>query len=113
MVILDDFLFFFLFKKKKKNRFIEKYGTHIVVGVTMGGKDVVHMKQLRNSNHEADDVQRQLKHLADKRFSAESNSPVSGSPSPLPFGFNGPFGSSVGRPLISRSKNEVCFLVTS
>ncbi|KAG5390400.1 hypothetical protein IGI04_031941 [Brassica rapa subsp. trilocularis] len=32
--------------------FIEKYGTHIVVGVTMGGKDVVHMKQLRNSNHE-------------------------------------------------------------
>ncbi|CAA7015753.1 unnamed protein product [Microthlaspi erraticum] len=87
--------------------FIEKYGTHIVVGVTMGGKDVVHMKQLRNSNHEPDEVQRRLKHLADKRFSAETveetiSSPVSVQ-SPL---FQGPFGTSVGRPEIRRSKNE-------
>lgn len=52
-------------------RFIEKYGTHIVVGVTMGGKDVIHMKQLRNSNHEPDEVQKLLKQLADKRFSAD------------------------------------------
>ncbi|KAA8524792.1 hypothetical protein F0562_011215 [Nyssa sinensis] len=28
--------------------FIDKYGTHIVVGVKMGDKDVIHIKQLQN-----------------------------------------------------------------
>ncbi|KAF3511106.1 hypothetical protein F2Q69_00008231 [Brassica cretica] len=83
--------------------FIEKYGTHVVVGVTMGGKDVVHMKQLRNSNHEPGEVQKQLKQLGDKRFAVDpvqSVSPAdaySGTPK---------FGSSVSRPVIFRSKNE-------
>ncbi|KAF3551856.1 hypothetical protein DY000_02008831 [Brassica cretica] len=82
---------------------IEKYGTHVVVGVTMGGKDVVHMKQLRNSNHEPGEVQKQLKQLGDKRFAVDpvqSVSPAdaySGTPK---------FGSSVSRPVIFRSKNE-------
>ncbi|KAH0893676.1 hypothetical protein HID58_056105 [Brassica napus] len=57
--------------------FIEKYGTHVVVGVTMGGKDVVHMKQLRNSNHEPGEVQKQLKQLGDKRFAVDPVQSVS------------------------------------
>lgn len=66
------FFFFGVF-----NRFIEKYGTHVVVGVTMGGKDVVHMKQLRNSNHEPGEVQKQLKQLGDKRFAVDPVQSVS------------------------------------
>ncbi|KAJ4879890.1 MACPF domain-containing protein NSL1 [Raphanus sativus] len=95
--------------------FIEKYGTHIVVGVTMGGKDVVHMKQLRNSNHEPDEVQKLLKQLGDKRFAVDPVESVSPNAAytrtpkeenPIQWGFPGQFGSSVSRPVITHSKNE-------
>ncbi|CAO2842879.1 unnamed protein product [Amaranthus hypochondriacus] len=49
--------------------FIEKYGTHIVVGVKIGGKDVIHIKQLKNSNAEPAEILNLLKKLADERFS--------------------------------------------
>ena len=55
-------------------RFIEKYGTHIVVGVKMGGKDVIHIKQLQKSTVQSPEVQILLKQLADERFSEEGNS---------------------------------------
>lgn len=45
--------------------------------MTMGGKDVVHMKQLRNSNHEPDEVQKLLKQLGDKRFAVDPVESVS------------------------------------
>ncbi|XP_050232040.1 MACPF domain-containing protein NSL1 [Mercurialis annua] len=51
--------------------FIEKYGTHIVVGVKMGGKDVINIKQLQKSNLQPPQVQKLLKKLADERFSEE------------------------------------------
>ncbi|XP_054778049.1 MACPF domain-containing protein NSL1-like isoform X2 [Prosopis cineraria] len=53
--------------------FIEKYGTHIVVGVKMGGKDVVHVKQFRRSILQPTEVQKLLKKEADKRFSEDEN----------------------------------------
>ncbi|KAK7362812.1 hypothetical protein VNO77_04935 [Canavalia gladiata] len=53
--------------------FIEKYGTHIVVGVKMGGKDVIHIKQSKNSDFQQTDLQKLLKQLADERFSEDSN----------------------------------------
>ncbi|KAF2303293.1 hypothetical protein GH714_016404 [Hevea brasiliensis] len=49
--------------------FIEKYGTHIVVGVKMGGKDVIHIKQLQKSNAQTPEIQKLLKQVADERFS--------------------------------------------
>ncbi|XP_028766604.1 MACPF domain-containing protein NSL1-like [Neltuma alba] len=52
--------------------FIDKYGTHIIVGVKMGGKDVVHMKQLRSSDLQPTEVQKLLKQLADERFSEDA-----------------------------------------
>lgn len=52
-----------------KSRFIEKFGTHVVVGVKMGGKDTVYMKQLYSSTVEPTLVQKQLKDIADQRFS--------------------------------------------
>ncbi|KAG0458151.1 hypothetical protein HPP92_023308 [Vanilla planifolia] len=54
--------------------FIDKYGTHIVVGVNMGGKDVIHIKQLEESVLEQNDVQNLLKRLADEKFSEEPHS---------------------------------------
>ncbi|KAI7753272.1 hypothetical protein M8C21_000194, partial [Ambrosia artemisiifolia] len=60
--------------------FIDKYGTHIVVGVKMGGKDVIYLKQLQSSNLEPTEVQNLLKQLADEDFSKhESEASVSGS----------------------------------
>ncbi|KAL6180645.1 hypothetical protein ACLB2K_047306 [Fragaria x ananassa] len=49
-------------------RFIETFGTHIVVGVKMGGKDVIYMKQQHSSTLQPADIQKRLKDMADKRF---------------------------------------------
>ncbi|KAA8545462.1 hypothetical protein F0562_020246 [Nyssa sinensis] len=49
-------------------RFIEKFGTHIIVGVKMGGKDVIFVKQQHSSTLQPADVQKRLKAMADKRF---------------------------------------------
>ncbi|KAI6705186.1 hypothetical protein NL676_008148 [Syzygium grande] len=63
--------------------FIERYGTHIVVGVKMGGKDVVHVKQLQNSHCQPTDVQNYLKQLADQRFSEDTNGTLLTDPAQL------------------------------
>ncbi|KAM3355061.1 hypothetical protein ACQJBY_025690 [Aegilops geniculata] len=49
-------------------RFIQKFGTHIVVGVKMGGKDVIYLKQQHSSSLQAVDVQKRLKEMSDRRF---------------------------------------------
>ncbi|KAE9448309.1 hypothetical protein C3L33_19792, partial [Rhododendron williamsianum] len=49
-------------------RFIDKFGTHIVAGVKMGGKDVIYVKQLHSSALQPADVQKRLKAIADKSF---------------------------------------------
>lgn len=49
-------------------RFIEKFGTHIVAGVKMGGKDVIYVKQPHSSALQPADVQKRLKAIADERF---------------------------------------------
>ncbi|KAH6813876.1 MAC/Perforin domain-containing protein [Perilla frutescens var. frutescens] len=49
-------------------RFISKFGTHIIVGVKMGGKDVIYVKQQHSSSLQPADMQKRLKVMADKRF---------------------------------------------
>ncbi|XP_066310761.1 MACPF domain-containing protein At4g24290-like [Miscanthus floridulus] len=49
-------------------RFIKKFGTHIVVGLKMGGKDVIYLKQQHSSTLQAADVQKRLKEMSDRRF---------------------------------------------
>ncbi|XP_019704076.1 MACPF domain-containing protein At4g24290 isoform X1 [Elaeis guineensis] len=49
-------------------RFILNFGTHIVVGVKMGGKDVIYVKQQHSSSLQPVEVQEMLKELADRRF---------------------------------------------
>ncbi|KAI4296790.1 hypothetical protein L6164_036715 [Bauhinia variegata] len=94
--------------------FIEKYGTHIVIGVKMGGKDVVHLKQSKKSDLESAEVQKLLKQLADERFSQELTKSSNGNPIEItgkrkgdhvmPRAFTA---ASAGRPQIkSHSKND-------
>lgn len=65
------------------SRFIDKYGTHVVVGVKMGGKDVIHVKQLEGSNLQPTEVQKLLKQLADQRFSEDENGGFLSNPAEL------------------------------
>lgn len=46
----------------------------------MGGKDVIHMKQLKNSNLEPTEVQTLLKQLADGQFSGDGNRNLAANP---------------------------------
>ncbi|KAI3683178.1 hypothetical protein L1987_83678 [Smallanthus sonchifolius] len=57
-------------------KFIEKFGTHVIAGIKMGGKDVVYMKQQHSSTLPPDEVLKKLKDVAEKRFSGQpSDSP--------------------------------------
>ncbi|XVF45926.1 hypothetical protein PTKIN_Ptkin02bG0247100 [Pterospermum kingtungense] len=52
-------------------RFIKTFGTHIIVGVKMGGKDVLYLKQLkqqRSSSVTPVEVHTKLKTMADEKF---------------------------------------------
>lgn len=51
-----------------KCRFIEKYGTHIVVGLSVGGQDVVLVKQDKSSNLGPSDLKKHLNELGDQHF---------------------------------------------
>ncbi|XP_072966568.1 MACPF domain-containing protein NSL1 isoform X2 [Typha angustifolia] len=57
-------------------KFIEKYGTHVIVGVKMGGKDVISIKQLQESVLQKNDVQNILKKLADENFAKNSTGDI-------------------------------------
>lgn len=50
--------------------FVEKYGTHVIVGVKIGGKDVICLKQHRSSSLSAVGVQKILETKAKERFSS-------------------------------------------
>ncbi|KAG6514885.1 MACPF domain-containing protein NSL1-like isoform X1 [Zingiber officinale] len=52
--------------------FIQKYGTHIIVGLSVGGKDVIYLKQQKDSLLQESEVQSLLKKLVDERFSETS-----------------------------------------
>lgn len=62
--ILDNLVLTSLFLSS----FIEKYGTHVIVGIKMGGKDMICMKQQHSSPLPPVDVQKKLKDMADKMF---------------------------------------------
>ncbi|XVF68265.1 hypothetical protein PTKIN_Ptkin10aG0191200 [Pterospermum kingtungense] len=53
-------------------RFIWTFGTHIIVGVKLGGKDVIYVKQQHSSAAKPADVHTILKKMADEKF-AENN----------------------------------------
>lgn len=58
--------------------FVEKYGTHIIVGVKIGGKDVIYLKQHRSSSLPAVGIQKILETKANERFSSIEGSASKG-----------------------------------
>ncbi|KAG2617613.1 MACPF domain-containing protein NSL1-like [Panicum virgatum] len=90
--------------------FIDKYGTHVIVGVKMGGKDVVCVKQLKGSSLTQSDVQARLKQLADDKFSHDG----AGDDRLAAHGLNGNFGpgsaawQSFRSPVVSHKDDVVC-----
>ncbi|KAK6149940.1 hypothetical protein DH2020_017465 [Rehmannia glutinosa] len=95
--------------------FIEKYGTHVIVGVKMGGKDVIHIKQLQNSNLQPTEVQKLLKQLADERFCEDGNNPVANSDissgkhkveQTMVWDLQLPFVNTLRPPVVSHSKTD-------
>uniref|UniRef100_A0A0D9VKR4 MACPF domain-containing protein n=1 Tax=Leersia perrieri TaxID=77586 RepID=A0A0D9VKR4_9ORYZ len=49
-------------------RFIEKYGTHVIVGLSMGGQDVVYVKQDKSSPLSPSEIKEHLDRLGDQLF---------------------------------------------
>lgn len=54
-------------------RFIEKYGTHIIVGISIGGQDMVLVKQDKSSKLEASELKKHLYQLGDELFTGTCN----------------------------------------
>lgn len=55
------------------DRFIEKYGTHIIVGLGIGGQDTVVVRQDKTSNLEASELKKSLDELGDQLFNGTCN----------------------------------------
>ncbi|XP_021745522.1 MACPF domain-containing protein At1g14780-like [Chenopodium quinoa] len=49
-------------------RFIEKYGTHVIVGISIGGQDMVLVKQDKTSKLESSELRKHLYELGDQLF---------------------------------------------
>ncbi|CAH9106016.1 unnamed protein product [Cuscuta epithymum] len=58
--------------------FIENYGTHIVTSATIGGRDVVYVKQHQSSPLSMTDIENYVKDIGDQRFSDSKGLPSSG-----------------------------------
>lgn len=59
--------------------FIENYGTHIITSVTIGGQDVVYVKQQNSSLLSKIDIEKYVKDIGDQRFK-DSDSLLSSGP---------------------------------
>eukprot|EP01018_Ginkgo_biloba_P013765 Gb_35162 [translate_table: standard] len=50
-------------------RFVETFGTHIVTDVTVGGRDVIYVKQGHSSPLSSTEIEKYVKDIGDQRFS--------------------------------------------
>lgn len=60
--------------------FIENYGTHIVTSATVGGRDVVYVRQHQSSSLSALDIENYIKDIEDHRFLESSSQSTAGLP---------------------------------
>ncbi|XP_050942231.1 MACPF domain-containing protein NSL1-like [Cucumis melo] len=80
----------------------------------MGGKDVIFMRQLRESKVEQTDVQKKLKKLADDKFSEDANGGFTSNyvaakikdEYSLPWELRNAFAASIKPPVINHSKGD-------
>ncbi|RRT53335.1 hypothetical protein B296_00049935 [Ensete ventricosum] len=75
-------------------RFIETYGTHVITSITIGGKDVIYVKQHITSTLSITEIKNYIQDVGDQRFSETesltSSGPIKskGKASILPFFFS-------------------------
>ncbi|XP_077229524.1 MACPF domain-containing protein CAD1-like [Tasmannia lanceolata] len=55
--------------------FIENFGTHVIISVTIGGRDVVYVKQHHSSLLSASDIENYVKDIGDQRFLGSESQP--------------------------------------
>lgn len=60
--------------------FIENYGTHIVTSATVGGRDVVYIRQHQLSSLSASDIENYIKDIEDQRFFESGSQSTAGLP---------------------------------
>lgn len=58
--------------------FIENFGTHVIVSVTIGGKDVIYVKQHRSSPLSKVEIKNYVQDIGNQRFSTTENHMTSG-----------------------------------
>ncbi|KAJ6826903.1 MACPF domain-containing proteinisoform X2 [Iris pallida] len=56
-------------------RFIENFGTHVIVGLSMGGQDVIHVRQENSSNLSQSEIKQHLDKLGDQLFTGSCTLP--------------------------------------
>lgn len=61
------------FKGENFIRFIENFGTHILVGLGIGGKDLVLVKQDVSSNLDPSELKKHLDELGNQLFNGTCN----------------------------------------
>lgn len=68
LCIVRLFVFNFHFIFSYFFSFIENYGTHIVTSITIGGRDVVYIRQHQSSSLSVMDIENYVKDIGDERF---------------------------------------------
>ncbi|KAF2302929.1 hypothetical protein GH714_011206 [Hevea brasiliensis] len=58
--------------------FIESYGTHIITSATIGGRDVVYIRQHQSSSLSVSDIESYVEDIADQRFQDSKSQPSAG-----------------------------------
>ncbi|KAM0952802.1 putative MACPF domain-containing protein CAD1/NSL1 [Dioscorea sansibarensis] len=58
-------------------RFIERFGTHVIVGLSVGGQDVVYVRQDKSSNMASSELKQHLDKLGDQLFTGTCTLPPS------------------------------------
>ncbi|THU72975.1 hypothetical protein C4D60_Mb04t17890 [Musa balbisiana] len=59
-------------------RFIETYGTHVITSITIGGKDVIYVKQHISSTLSITEIKNYIQNVGDQRFSETESLTSSG-----------------------------------
>lgn len=60
------------------NSFIENFGTHIITSVTIGGKDVIYVKQHQSSPLSTMEIKNYVQDVGNQRFSDKDSHTSSG-----------------------------------
>lgn len=56
--------------------FIENYGTHVITSITIGGRDVIYVKQHQSSLLTEIDIKNYVKDIGDQRFLSSESQPA-------------------------------------